>query len=123
MLRLLLARYVASNFGCSHNRSITIVYRRNRQRDIQSSPIFGEANGFEVIDFLTATNLFEDKILLCLALGRNYHPDRLANHLSGAISKHPLRGQIPRGNDAFESFADDGVIARVDDRIQQKAIV
>src|SRR5262249_10114225 len=74
-LRLLLARYVASNFGCSHNRSISIVDGRNRQRDIQPPPILGQPNRLEVIDFPTTPNPSKDKIFLYLPFWRDDHPD------------------------------------------------
>ena len=52
----------------------------------------------------------------------NQHAHRLADHLLRAVTEQPLGGSIPGRDDAVQILADDGVVARIDNRCQSQGV-
>jgi hypothetical protein len=46
----------------------------------------------------------------------------LSNRFGGRAAEHSFGGRVPRGDDAVESLADDGVVRRIDDRAKSEDI-
>src|SRR5436190_17413841 len=69
-----------------------------------------------MVDLLATPDVADDVVFLGLSLRRDDAPDRLADHLLGGEAEQPLRPRVPRGDDAVQRLADDGVVARLDDR-------
>jgi hypothetical protein len=63
-----------------------------------------------VIDALSTPNAIEDCRLVILAIRRDQDAPWLADGLFGRKAKDPLRSLVPRGDDAVEVLADNGVV-------------
>ena len=85
------------------------------ERDVEPPAIFGDANGFEVLDALAGTDFCEDNRLVCVQLRGNDLEDGDADHLFAAVSEDAGGGGIPAGDVAVEVFAEDGVVGGFDD--------
>ena len=75
LLRLFSLRNVASHLRRTDHTPIGILDGRYRHRDIELPSVFGEANGFEMIDAFAAPNAGEDLLFLRLAIRRNQSHD------------------------------------------------
>jgi hypothetical protein len=62
-------------------------------------PVFGEANGFEMVEAFAAPDTGEDLQFLRLAIRWDQSHDRRADHFVGSVSKDALRPEIPTGDD------------------------
>jgi hypothetical protein len=71
----------------------------NRYGDAELPAVFGEANGFEMIEALAAPDPGEDFQFLRLAIRRDQSHDRPADHFVGGVSEDALRPEIPTGDD------------------------
>src|SRR5208282_3397612 len=109
---------VARGFRCTGNPAVRRLYRRNRERNLNQTPILAPAYGLKMIDTLAAPDAPQNLYFLSLALRRDQDRDGLADHLCGRVAKEPLGAAIPTANDAIQVFADDGVIRGVNDRGQ-----
>ena len=117
--RTLASRYVAAYFRCTDHAAVSIVDRRDRQRDVDSAAVFGDANRLEMLDSLTEPYAPQNVIFFLVAFGRNNQGHRLADRFVGRIAEQALRSRVPRGNDPVERLADDCVVGRGNDCSQQ----
>ena len=69
-----------------------------------------------MVDLFAAPDLTQNVVFLRLKFGRNDQPDRFTDSLGRRVAEHLLRSWVPRGYDALEGFADNGIVGRVDDR-------
>jgi hypothetical protein len=67
-----------------------------------------------VLNHLAAADAREDIVFLGLACGWDDQADRLSNRLARRIAKHALGGVVPRGDDAGQVLADNGILRRLD---------
>ncbi len=71
-----------------------------------------------VVDLRADTDLREHHVLFALKVLGDEHANGTADRLIGAIAEHAFRGLVPRGDDAVQILADDGIVGRLDDRGQ-----
>src|SRR5690242_7336220 len=76
-----------------------------------------------MIDPLPAAQPGQDLVLLALPVRRNDDANRLADDLVRRISEELLGRGVPRRDDPVQVFRDDGVIGRLDDAAEQRALV
>src|SRR4051794_9484274 len=69
-----------------------------------------------MFDARAAADATEDEVLLLLAVRRDDESDGLANRFFSGVAEHPLRGRVPRLDDAIEVLADNRVVRRFNDR-------
>ena len=75
-----------------------------------------------MVDPFAAPDAGQDLVFLLLPVVGDDAADRLADHLGRGVAEHPLGGRVPRGDDAVQVLADDGVVARIDDRGEAQRI-
>ena len=73
-----------------------------------------------MLDAFSARDAGEDVGQLEGAVMGDDGADRLADDLLGRVSIEPFGRPVPAEDDAIEILAEDGVVARVDDRSQQR---
>src|SRR5271155_1885710 len=110
-----LLSYVASDFRCADDSSLSISDRRNGQGNINQLPILALPNGFIVFDALAAPDSLQDRLLLVLAIGWDQNRNRLADDFLRKVAENALRAAVPTRDGAIEVLADDGVVAVFDD--------
>src|SRR5205807_9856760 len=86
---------------------------RDRQRNGDSAAVLGPTQRFEVVDLLTATKPSEHVLLFGAKVVWNDQKDMLADSLSLRVPEQLFRASIPRGNDAIQRLADNGIVRRV----------
>src|SRR5438874_624439 len=96
-----------------------ILERRDGRGNIDTRSVRADPDGLEVIDTLAAPDARQDFRFLPLPLRREDHQHRPTDRLLRGVSKESLRPGIPRGDDAPEGLADDGVVRGVDDSLEQ----
>src|SRR5438093_10327806 len=74
-----------------------------------------------MVDAFAAAKALENFRLLMLQFRRDQDSDRATNDLIGPIAEEPFGAFVPTGDDAFETFADDGIIRGLDDCAQPLA--
>ena len=107
---MLAFRNIAGNLRCADNNAVTVLHRRNRQGNIDASPVFAYARRVEMFDALAAADAGENLGLLLRSIWRYERQDRLADHLRCRVAEQLLGAVIPGGDDAIESFADNGIV-------------
>ena len=68
-----------------------------------------------MVGALAAADALDNRILLILAVGRNQNPAGLADDLLGRIAEKPRRAIVPTCDRVIETFADDRIVAGLDD--------
>jgi len=89
-----------------------IADRGYRDRELQLSPVLGNAHRIEMINPLSALELVDDLDLFVLQSFGDDPEDGLANHFLGSVAKNALGAPIPGDNDAVEVLANDRIIRR-----------
>ena len=97
-LRVLSLGNVASHLGRANYMASGILDRRYRDGDAELPPVFGEANGFEMIEAFAAPDAGKDLQFLRLAIRWDQSHDRRADHFVGGVSEDALRPEIPTGD-------------------------
>jgi hypothetical protein len=69
-----------------------------------------------MLDPLAVADLFEDQRFLVLPVVRDQLDDRFPDHFVSRITENSFGALVPARHDAVESFTDDGVFRRFDDR-------
>jgi hypothetical protein len=104
-------RYVASDFRCADDFSLSVPDRRNGQRNVDQTPMLALPNGFIVFDALAAPDSLNDPFFLLLVIGWDQNRNRLADDFLGQIAENALRAGIPTRYDAIEVLGDDCIVA------------
>src|SRR5690348_3168622 len=81
--------------------------------------MLGLPNRFEMVDTLSPPDARQDHALFILPIVRDEDRNGLANYLRGRVAEHTLRTPIPTCDHAIEVLADNGIVARFDDRCQR----
>ncbi len=115
MFELLALGDVARDLRGADDAAGGIENRRHGDGNGKRRAVFPLAHGLEVIDALSAPDARQHLIFFALAIRGNEQPDRLADNLVRRVLKHPLRRTIPRLDDAVQVFAQNRVVARLDD--------
>ena len=68
----------------------------------------------------TAVPYWSEDLFFVLAIRRDDDPNRAPDYFLCAVTKHLLRGGIPRGDDAAQILADDRVVGGLNDRGQKR---
>src|SRR5262249_9621978 len=88
---------------------------RNDQRDIDGRPILAAAPRFH-FDRLSSSNPRQDHVFFGEPLPRNDDRDRLADRFGRRVPEYPFGAAVPRGDNAIQVLADDGIVGGLDDR-------
>ena len=110
---------VARDLRGADDPAVGIPERRDGRGNVDALSVGADPDGLEVIDTLAAPDAREDSRFLPLPLRREDHQHRPTDRLLRGVSKESLRPGIPRGDDAPEGLADDGVVRGVDDSLEQ----
>src|SRR5207253_1106260 len=106
---------VPGDFCCADDLAFSILDGRNGQRNLDQTSIFALANGFIVIDTLTAPNARKNIGFLAAAIHWNQEYDRLADNFFCRIAEEPLCSWVPGFNDPIDVLTQDGIIRGLDD--------
>src|SRR5579872_1200266 len=110
VLGTLLRSDVAGDGRRPDDLSLGIANRGDRDRDVQPASVFGDTDGFKVIDSFAATNLRQDVGDFVRLFCRREDGDRFSDHLLGGVAVDALRALVPRSHDAVEVLTDDGIL-------------
>ena len=72
--------------------------------------ILGPPQSLKVIDLFASAEALENLNFLCPSVVRNDQENVLPDRLGCRVAKEPLRRPVPRGDDAIQCFADDGIV-------------
>src|SRR5580704_18728157 len=72
-----------------------------------------------MLDALALAQSRKDSGLLVPAIEGDDHRDWLADGFFGCVSKKSLGAAVPAGNNALQSFADNGIVGRIYDCCEQ----
>src|SRR5262249_9625647 len=92
--------YVAGDLRRADNLASAVAHRRYRQRDVDPAAVLPAADGFEVLDPLSAANPTEDFRLLDAQMVGDDHGDRLPDRFLGGVPEKAFGASVPAGNDA-----------------------
>src|SRR6185312_12411043 len=106
-------RDVAGDLGGADDPAGLVAYRRDAERDVETSAVFVEADRLVVVDSVAPHEPADDVSFFVMALRRDQDVDRLPDRLLGRPAEDPRRAGIPASNDAVERLADDGIVGRV----------
>jgi hypothetical protein len=112
---------VVQDLGGADNVSITILERRNRNRDIYRVTVFRDADGLQVLEWQPAAEPCENLFFFVQPVRGNYSRDRLANHLRGAITQYSFGAGVPALDNPVEILCDDAVAGKFHYRRQSRA--
>jgi len=113
---------VTRDRGGANDLAVDIAQRRNADRNIQSAPVFGQAQRFVVFDAHAARNLSQDFRDLMRTIIRHQHGNVLADHLFRRISVDAFRPAVPGGNRAIETLGQNGIFRGVNNRGQPRPV-
>ena len=108
---------MSRDFRCADDLPRVISHRRYRQRNYHKTSVFASAYSLKMGVFAAPDSL-QNFSFLNQAIRRDQDCDRLADSLVGQIAEQTLCCLIPGDNHTVESFADDGITARLYDRSQ-----
>src|SRR5579863_2708804 len=95
--------------------ALSILDGRNRHGNIQQSPVFSFADGFEMINALPPSEGCENTSLFFETVWRDDQSNMLANRFFGSVTKNSLCGFVPIDDDAVEILRDNGILRGFDD--------
>jgi hypothetical protein len=116
LLRSLAIADVPGDLGGADDGAVLRLDRRDRQRHRHERAVSAAADGLVVFDPFAASDAGQDLVFLLLPVVGDDATNGLADHLRFRKAEHPLGGRIPGGDDAVQILADDGIVARIDDR-------
>src|SRR5439155_2713363 len=93
------------------------------QRNRDQGSVLAPADRLEMFDGFTAPDFGKNLVFFRLAFRRNDQTDGLTDDFVSAVSEDPLGATVPGGDDAVQIFADDRVLARGDDRREERGRV
>lgn len=105
---------VTRDFRCAYDLACFIPDGRYGKRNIQQAAILGSPDGVEVLNALAT--LYQRKYfwLFIEPVGRKKNVNGFSDYFFGLVAENALGRRIPAGDDAFEGFADNGVLRRID---------
>ncbi len=110
LLSPLILRDIPRDLGGTDDLSRAVFDGGNAQRDINLPAILGDPYRLVVFDPLAPSQLCQDAGFLLLQFSGDEQKDRLADGFLSGVTEDALGPGIPGGDDAFQGFADDGVI-------------
>ncbi len=102
---------VAGNFRRANGLACRVLDRGDRQRNIDWSSIFSDADRFLMVDAFTAAEAFENGRLFMPTFWRNQNRYMSSDDFLRQISKYPLGAFVPSSDNAVEILADDCIVA------------
>jgi hypothetical protein len=88
----------------THYFAVGVLHRRDGERDVHETAILGAPYGLEVIHTFAPTNACEHVLLFVEAVFWNDQRDAAPGRLSGTVAEDPLRGGVPRRDDAVRAL-------------------
>ena len=83
-------RDFAGDLGCADDLACRVSERRDRQGNVDQSPVLALADGVIVLDALAATNALQDRRLFVVPVLRDEQGDRLAERFFRSVAEQAL---------------------------------
>ncbi len=117
-LGLLRRCQIARHLRCANDLPRVATDRRHRHGQVDQVSVLALPHGLEMVQLLAGADLADNEILFIEAVAWNDQADMPADGLLGREAENAFGRFVPGGDDAFQRFADDRIVRRLDNRGQ-----